>query len=86
MKKLSLDMEALEVQSFEVGSAPARLGTVQGMGETAGCDSLRICGPDDPSYVSCEATCDLACTGSCGYTYCAGDCTHGQTNGETCAC
>lgn len=85
MKKLSLKVESLAVESFEAGAAAYPVGTVQGRAYTPGCDSIQICkltvvGSDE------GVTCQLECTGSCGYTYCAGDCTHGQTNGATCAC
>jgi hypothetical protein len=78
MRKLTLDMDELEVQSFEMGRAAALSGTVQGMdGNSAGCDSVRICPPNDPSYDPCGETyspcgdtSDPVCTASSGFTAC----------------
>ena len=76
MKKLRLELDALEVESFEAVSAQDGAGTVQGAGWTPACDSVRICGPNDPSYDPCTATSvpcydtsDAVCTqpqGGCG--------------------
>ena len=69
MKKLRLEVDALEVESFEAVSANDDPGTVLGLGWTPGCDSVRICGPNDPSYdpctetgVPCWDTSDAVCT------------------------
>jgi len=88
MKKLKLEIDALKVESFEAGAALERGGTVRGHGPvTPLCDSVRVCAPKEGGGDSAfYGTCDLECTGSCGLTYCPGDCTHGQTLGATCAC
>jgi hypothetical protein len=71
MKKLRLEIDTLKVQTFDAGKAPRHIGTVHGAAYTPACDSLRICAP---TQVGSEpnATCDVACTGTCGNTY--GDC------------
>jgi len=71
MKKLRLEIDDLKVETFAAGKAPRRLGTVHGAGNSAGCNSFRICAP---TVVGSEpnATCDLGCTGTCGNTY--GEC------------
>ncbi|HSU12587.1 hypothetical protein [Longimicrobium sp.] len=71
MKKLKLEIEALEVESFEASESKAEAGTVEGRGWTPACDSFRICGPKDPSYDPCGPTEDLACTGTCQYSDCS---------------
>jgi hypothetical protein len=63
MTKLKLDVDALEVESFASGEAPARIGTVRGFSGdvcSAGCPSFRICPPTDPSYNPCPSW-DIAC-------------------------
>jgi hypothetical protein len=73
MKKLRLEIEQLAVESFEASEPAAGAGTVHGRGETAGCDSIRLCLPDDPSYdpctetgVPCWDTGDAICTRATG--------------------
>ena len=73
MKKLKLEITALEVESFEAAKAPAEAGTVEGQNLTPLCDSVRVCGPNDPSYdpctetgVPCWDTSDAICTGATG--------------------
>ncbi|HEX8693238.1 MAG TPA: hypothetical protein VF746_12500 [Longimicrobium sp.] len=88
MKKLKLDIDALKVDTFEASVTLPQLGTVHGLvAHTSpdGCGSLDGC---PMTVVGSEpgVTCQLECTGSCGYTYCAFDCPHGQSNGDTCAC
>lgn len=77
MKKLKLDVDALAVDSFEASAAEADPGTVQGLGWTPACPSVRICPPKDPSYDPCGETyspcgdtSDPVCTGSQGFTAC----------------
>lgn len=77
MKKLRLEIVALEVESFESTRAEVEEGTVQGLAWTPGCDSVQICGPDDPSYDPCGETyspcgdtSDPVCGGSAGFTWC----------------
>ena len=76
MKKLKLEIDALVVESFEASRTEADAGTVEGNAWTPGCDSFRLCGPNDPSYdpctetgVPCWDTSDAVCTqelGGCG--------------------
>jgi hypothetical protein len=77
MKKLKLEIDALEVESFDASGTRAEAGTVHGRGETAGCDSLRICGPTDPSYDPCPVT-STQCDSDGTWTVC--------TCGDTCNC
>jgi hypothetical protein len=72
MKKLKLEIDALVVESFEASRTEAKAGTVQGLAWTPACDSIRICGPNDPSYdpctetgVPCWDTGDAVCTQAC---------------------
>jgi hypothetical protein len=79
MRKLKLQIDALAVESFDTETTPPAAGTVEGRAWTPGCDSIRICKPDDPSYDPCTGdTGELACTGSCQYSACY--------NGQTCTC
>jgi hypothetical protein len=90
MKKLKLELDALAVESFEAGAALERVGTVHGLDKTSpapGCDSMQVCRPklgygSDGGSESCQ----VECTGSCGYTYCLDNCTYGQTVDATCLC
>ena len=84
MEKLRLDLDRLVVESFDAGGTLSR-GTVQGLAYTPCCDSIEQC---KMTVVGTDVgiTCQLECTGSCGFTYCVADCTHGQTNGQTCGC
>ena len=76
MKKLRLDPDALVVESFDAVTVAADGGTVQGLAYTPGCDSIRICLPNDPSYDPCSPDSgELACTGSCQNTCYGGTCT-----------
>jgi len=84
MKKLKLELDALRVETFDAGAAAPRAGTVRALAYTPSCDSIIEC--KLTVVETWDVTCNLECTGSCGYTYCAGDCTHGQTSGQTCAC
>lgn len=73
-RKLKLELEALEVESFatERGPAPAT-GTVHAHERTEINCSL---------WISCEGTCEVSCWGSCetcdgtscGLTYCGDPC------------
>jgi hypothetical protein len=87
MKKLKLEIDALKVDSFDAGSAVPGVGTVRALGQTSpGCPSQQICPFTVQNDSIFDGSCNLECTGSCGATNCAGDCTHGQTNGATCPC
>ena len=64
MRKLRLDLEDLDVQSFDTGEASGTRGTVQGLEVTV----LRC----DTGPTGCEGanTCALSCDGACGSYYC----------------
>ena len=77
MKKLKLEIDALDVESFEAARVEADAGTVLGAGNTPGCNTIQICLPTDPSrdpcgetYSPCGDTSDPACGGSAGFTWC----------------
>lgn len=73
MKKLSLNLDELQVDSFATAQGQTRRGTVQGNSGSLGCTE----------YFSClAATCDASCYNTCGeshhrtcgsVTTCAGD-------------
>ena len=90
MRKLKLNLNELAVDSFEATPFTAGAGTVHAyvtyLNCTPNCESVRICDPTVVGTDLFDDSCNLECTGSCGYTNCAGNCTYGQTNGETCAC
>lgn len=80
MKKISLDLDTLSVQSFETTANPARLrGTVRAAGATEDCQSqgLSYCG-------SCFHTdcVELTCGAPCEPT--VGDSCHGSCMGPSC--
>lgn len=77
MKKLKLEIDALEVESFEASDARVDTGTVQALAWTPGCDSMRICPPTDPSYDPCPVT-STQCASDDTWTVC--------TCGDTCNC
>ena len=77
MKKLSLDLNALAVESLDtVADAPEQRGTVHGHGPTwpyNGCTAAQPCNPaSSPDYTedrTCDdATCFVTCGVSCGGT------------------
>ena len=61
MKKLMLELDALEVESFATGAGPNTEGTVRGRGYTGEWE----CGGDGGSEVSCPAGCSDLCTRTC---------------------
>lgn len=69
MKKLKLEIESLEVESFELRRDSAPFGTVKGREYSSGpmgCNNA--CYSDDPCYThdpSCEQTCNATCDYSC---------------------
>jgi hypothetical protein len=77
MKKLTLKIETLQVESFEATGTHAEAGTVQGLALTPRCDSVRICTPTDPSYDPCPVTA-TQCDSDNTWTVC--------TCGDTCNC
>lgn len=88
MKKLSLKLEELSVESFDTASTrPDRRGTVQARVGTIA--------PDYTCNVSCLGTCALTCWNTCPnscqgtcYITCAQSCvgTCENTCGQTCTC
>lgn len=92
MKKLSLKLDELAVESFETASAQAPRGTVEGQGFTdQGCvtDEYQSCGGSCP-YVgtcgenTCQGTCRASCYGTCDGNTCEGSCGGGDTCYFTC--
>lgn len=77
MRKLKLEIDALEVESFEASDAQADAGTVQGLGLTPACNTERICAPTDPSYDPCPVT-STQCGSDQTWTVC--------TCADTCNC
>ena len=66
MRKLRLNLEALQVESFATDADSSRRGTVQGRQSYSGPSHITVCPVicgGDPSY---EDTCDV----SCGYGVC----------------
>ena len=55
MKKLSLQLEELAVESFETGDAPDPRGTVHGHGDSSNCSY------DSPMYTQCRLSCMYEC-------------------------
>lgn len=61
MKKLSLHLEELAVESFETGSPEPLRGTVRAHGDSSGCSY------NSPMYTFCNLTCKIDCgeSGEC---------------------
>lgn len=85
MRRLKLEMDALQVESFDVAHRAGARGTVRGREYTQvpwECDSepyedsINYCAPPPTSMFSCAYTCGNSC--SCG-------CTRTQ-GGYTCTC
>jgi len=63
MRKLHLDPDALEVQSFSTDEAEKRWGTVRGMDSaTVDQDTCHTCPSDVDTCVSCQGTCFNTCS------------------------
>ena len=79
MKKLTLDADALRVETFETASLSLRRGTVAGA--AAG---LAWIGADDTKAPDC----DLSGSPTCGYSFCGdescGTCDHNSYCGNSC--
>jgi hypothetical protein len=85
MKKLSLNLDQLTVDSFDTVAAEPKKGTV--FGEQCTCYTQCTCPGCPTCYHTCNQadhtcgptceTCDFSCGGSCWYTEC-------PTTGETC--
>lgn len=64
MRKLSLDLDAIQVESFVVTAGSAARGTVGAQQrQTFGCETW-TCPP--PTQDSCVDTCAYSCNGNCG--------------------
>ena len=79
MRKLTLDVEQLEVESFSTGGADAANGTVHAHNHTRG--NHVSC------WETCGASCGVTCPATCGYT-CNAEYTCGADNtcAATCPC
>lgn len=78
MKKLTLRLDDLTVDSFETSSKARMQGTVRGFGDSTGCSY------GSPNYTQCDFTCEFPCGES-------GECTPTCPNvtpacSETCQC
>jgi hypothetical protein len=95
MRKLSLNLEALTVESFETDGSGAVRGTVQGhygtWKESAplscdyGCNTQQD-GTCPSSAPSCDASCDGTCEGHTCDASCNGTCPGQFTCDHTCGC
>jgi hypothetical protein len=73
MRKLKLDLDAIQVESFTTHAGQAARGTVDGQQrQTFGCPTW-TCPP--PTQDTCADTCDYSCNGGCG----TGNCGTGAT-------
>jgi hypothetical protein len=80
MKKLSLDLDRIAVESFETVDVPARHGTVRGFDLTdstcvdfnCACDTHQTCETNCTCDLSCG--CDSADFQSCNVTHCMYTC------------
>ena len=63
-KKLKLDVDRLEVETFKTAQSPAGGGTVRGHGYTEG----YTCQPCT-DWMSCPNTCDVTCSPACEDTF-----------------
>lgn len=82
MKKLTLHLDELRVESFHTAPAGAARGTVRGNAPTWYCSEQIDCTYDYGCETqnatcggggSCEATCGASCNGTCGQS-CYGSC------------
>lgn len=70
MKKLSLDLEKLAVESFDTGAEPARpVGTVRGNALEQAEDPAVVAAPVSGRTCPINLTCDYSCN-SCQLTTC----------------
>jgi hypothetical protein len=77
--KLALNLESLEITSFETGSATANRGTVRGNGATRGGDTCAAPCPNTIMDPSCEISCAASCISTCEMAPCF-------SVDETCPC
>ena len=68
MKKLSLTLDALQVESFDTTAVRAEKGTV--FGEQCTCYTVCTC----PGCYTCDATCPATCPYTCDDASCVGTC------------
>jgi hypothetical protein len=84
MKKLALNIEDLEVETFSTGSDGTQRGTVQAKSWTdwayPSCGDYSNCG-EYCAYT--PQSCQYSCNGSCQYS-CDGTCYEGTCVGDTC--
>ena len=99
MLKLKLEIESLDVQSFETVDAPPPDGTVFGLSGAVTCNSCDSCDPTCAGETggwscpgqtcaqSCGGTCPATCN-SCAATACGGTCNScgAATCEYTCVC
>jgi hypothetical protein len=74
MKKLSLDLDQLTVESFDTSTEKRPAGTVRAHGYTdTSCDQIICdCGP---THLTCDTYCEQAtCGDSCGQDTCGDSC------------
>lgn len=81
MKKLRLQLENLQIESFATGNGEADRGTVEGhvstlcTGGGRTCDAGNTCGANDTCgdngtcYISCNGSCPAPCTNEFSYCY-----------------
>jgi hypothetical protein len=72
MKKLTLHLESLVVESFETGNTDEIRGTVRGNAESSWCSY------DSPDFTACRLSCAYDCGESGG---CTADCPGGGSGG-----
>ena len=73
MKKLSLSLDALEVQSFTTSEGAPVRGTVRGEQEPCTCYTNCTCPGCPTCYETCPNTCWESCNGTC-QTECGPSC------------
>jgi len=66
MRKLKLQLDDLQVDTFQTTPAQKPKGTV--FGEQCTCHTNCTCPGCPTCYASCNGTCDASCNGSCGAT------------------
>jgi hypothetical protein len=82
MKKLTLSLDALEVQSFATASHAPDRGTVRGEQQLCTCPTACTC----PGCPTCAETCPETCVNTCDDYSCLDSCqfTCAETCGRTC--
>lgn len=82
MKKVRLDLDAIQVDSFETNGGGGQRGTVRGHYCPCCCCDPCVCTCCD----TCQATCAASCNGSCDSCYdsCYGTCGELTCAGRSC--